>query len=277
MKRPLLGALFLLGFLIGTPGELFCKNADLLLGQWVWSKRDAELFTSSQATFKDLIPAIWVSTLFFEKGHVRQKLALSPSLVPGVPAAIVVRFDESFHRAWDGNSTAQLAGEIDAKLAELLSLVNTNGAEAKEVQLDYDCPVRRLALWAEVLQKLKAASLQDRNVWITSLVSQLRDPDYGKLFRNATAGHILQVFDTGETPSQQLPESIDALLSQAALPFRLGMGAFERKLPAQKLTEHRLWFATLSVFTQNPYFRGLWVFPGGRPWTGLLPKKDLGL
>lgn len=277
MKRPLLGVLFLLGFLIGTPSELFSKNTDLLLGQWVWSKRDAELFTSAHATFKNLSPAIWVSTLFFEDGQVRQKLALSPSLITGIPTAIVVRFDESFHGAWEQKSSADLASEIDAKLAELLHLVQSNGAEANEVQLDYDCPVRRLPAWAEVLEKLKASSLRGRNVWITSLVSQLRDPDYGKLFRNAAAGHILQIFDTGETPSQQLPESIDALLSQAALPFRLGLGAFERKLPAKKLTEHRVWFATLSLFTQNPYFRGLWVFPGGQPWTGLLPKKDLGL
>jgi len=279
MKRRLLGVLLLLGCFAATSAEALQETVapPTTLGQWIWSKRDAELFLSSRTTFKDLAPGLWASTLSFEKGHVQQRLALSPTTVNSGPMAIVVRFDDNLHGAWDKIASAELTAEINSKLAELLHLLQANGADVSEIQLDYDCPVRRLPLWAETLHQLKSSSLQNQKVWITSLLSQVRDPRYGELFRASVAGHILQVFDTGDSPFRQDPESINALLLQTAMPFQLGFGAFERQLPSRQETEHRVWFATLPVFAQNPYFRGLWVFPGGRSWTGLLSKKDLGL
>ena len=40
---------------------------------------------------------------------------------------------------------------------------------------------------------------------------------------------------------------------------------------AAELTDHRDWFLTLPVFSENPWFRGMWIFPGGKTWTALLP------
>jgi hypothetical protein len=62
---------------------------------------------------------------------------------------------------------------------------------------------------------------------MTSLTSQLRHDDFGKLFARRDGTHP-QVFDTGERFSDEAAASLRERLDRVALPFRLGLGAFER-------------------------------------------------
>ncbi len=262
-------------------------------GQWIWSAADLARWQRARATRPDLRPGLWSSTVWWE-GGVRQRLALSPRPFAAGSAgrrpalAVVVRFDDRMHAAWlavgdgpAGDST--LAAELDRPLATLLRLVAASGADVREVQLDYDCPVRRLARWAAVVARLRAGALRGREVWITSLVAHVADHDgadrdYGDVFRGVVDGHIVQVFDVfapgGDAPSPTTAARLRAHLERAGLPFRLGVGAFERVVPAAngraRLTHHRAWFALAPGLARSPLYRGLWVFPGGQPWESLV-------
>jgi len=121
-----------------------------------------------------------------------------------------------------------------------------------------------------VLKVVSRSSLKSRRLWITSLIAHLKNSGYGDLFRDSVQGHILQVFDTGDAFKNHSPEALNEMLAGQKMPFRLGLGAFERKFSATSASDHRDWFSALPVFSSNPWYRGLWIFPGGKPWTGLL-------
>lgn len=258
-------------------------------GQWIWSATDLARWRQARATRPALRPGVWTSTVWWQGnatgGAVRQRLALSPAMVAGAPMAVLVRFDDRLHAAWlaagDGAAgDSAIAAGLDARLAELLRVVGATGADVREVQLDYDCPVRRLARWAAVVARLRRGALAGREVWITSLPSHVAQRDYGAHFRGVVSGHILQVFDTGVEPSPAAADRLVAALDRAGLPYRLGVGAFERVVPAggtpaanpggaPHLTRHRAWFALAPHFARSPAYRGLWVFPGEQPWEPL--------
>jgi hypothetical protein len=135
-----------------------------------------------------------------------------------------------------------------------------------EVQLDYDCPTRRLERWAGVVRRLSGGALAGRTVWVTSIPAHVAVQGYGRHFQGAAAGHILQVFDTGDPYSPEAASRLDRQLARHELPFRLGVGAFERELAPGRLTDHRRWFEAVPRLARNPWFRGVWVFPAGRAW-----------
>jgi hypothetical protein len=107
-------------------------------------------------------------------------------------------------------------------------------------------------------------------VWITSLISHVRHAEYGDLFRANVAGHILQVFDTGDRMSVPYARRIERLVSRHRMPFRLGVGAFERRLANGQTTDHQAWFEAAHVMRGSRWFRGVWVFPGSSSWVHLL-------
>jgi hypothetical protein len=200
------------------------------------------------------------------------KRALSPALIATV-RAVVVRFDDSFHAFWK-KSDAEIVEETDRLLSDLLHGVAATGAEPGEIQLDYDCPERLLPRWSKLLRALSARSLKNREVWITTLTSQLRRDDFGKLFRGAMTGHIPQVFDTGERFSHEAAADLRENLDRAGVPFRLGLGAFER-VGAGSSTDHGRWQGALPLLEQSGWYRGLWVFPAGQPWRLSFVKGSL--
>ncbi len=165
---------------------------------------------------------------------------------------------------------AGVAASIDARLRKLMDPVLRTGVDVTEVQLDYDCPVRLLRRWASVVGILSGGALAGRTLWITSLVDHVRQPDYGDLFRGRVAGHILQVFDTGDQVLSDSPARVGLLADQQRMPFRLGLGAFERRLPGGRRTDHRAWFDAVRPMARSPWFRGVWVFPAGQPWVPLV-------
>ncbi|MCC7345331.1 MAG: DUF3142 domain-containing protein [Deltaproteobacteria bacterium] len=275
MKARLFGMLIgwtLAAWVSGTAGAV--SGAEASFGQWIWSARDAAVFAKTKAAVPDLIPSPWIATLSFAEGRLEARRALSPALAGASPIAAVVRLDESFHRAWEALPAPELAASLETALSDLERRAAAAGTEILEWQLDYDCPQRRLGEWAEVLRRLQSGARRDRRLWITSLISHLQDPDFGKRLQGIVAGHILQVFDTGGLPEGLAAQDLAAQLKTHALPFRLGLGAFERGKAYETKTEHRLWFSALPDFAANPWYRGLWVFPAGKSWAHLLPSLE---
>jgi hypothetical protein len=240
-----------------------------LLGQWIWTRRDVEVFQRERAQRPNLTPAVLVATVFED---LRFRHGLDPTLA-GADAAVVVRFDPRVDRVWS-QSDEHIATELDANLATLIAQVRGTGVGVREVQLDYDSPERRLPRWAHVVSRLARSSLAGIPLWVTSIPSHLRHDDYGLLFRGSIEGHILQLFDTGTPCSNDAAQALRGRLQRAELPFRLGVAAFERGREGQRSTEHGCWARTAPTLTHTPGFSGAWVFAASAPYDELALSLD---
>lgn len=247
-------------------------------GQWVWSTADLGPLDRSRRARPGLVPGVWVATVAFARDTVTQRLALSPNVAGGAPIAAVVRFDDAFHAAWDAHDDAALARTVAALAGALVARLDAAGTPVTEVQLDYDCPERRLARWATLVRALARGPLAGRALWVTSLPVHVRHPEYGALLRGAVAGHIVQLFDTGLEPTPAALAALGTALDAQGLPYRVGLGAFERALPDGRRTEHRAWFAAEPRLAASRWYRGTWVFPAGEAWVDhlLAPTVALG-
>jgi hypothetical protein len=219
------------------------------------------------------VPTVWIGTIDASReGVVQSRLALSPRISGHDSTAVVIRFDDRFTSVWT-RSDSVIANEVGAAVERILAAASSSGVHITEVQLDYDCPDRLLSRWSVIVDRLARDALAGKVVWLTSLVTHVRHHEYGDLFRAHVAGHILQVFDTGDRMSLSYARQIERLAERQRMPFRLGVGAFERRLPNGRMTDHRAWFTADAVMRQGRWYRGLWVFPGGTPWASLLDTR----
>lgn len=230
---------------------------DLRHGQWVWTERDVAVLRPG------VIPAILVAELAWDGDEVTTALRSSPRIVEG-ERGVVIRLDDTIAGAWEGRSDEEVAALLDPPLARILAQVHAAGVDPVEVQLDHDCPVRLLGRWAAVVDRLGDGALRGEEPWVTSLAAHVREPAYGALFRGAIRGHVLQVFDTGDDPLSAA--EVGRLGDAAALPYRLGVGAFERERDGRPTTDHRAWLAHLGEACPPPWCIGVDVFPAGRAY-----------
>jgi hypothetical protein len=242
-----------------------------VVGQWIWSRRDSALAASARRAFPRLETAVWVATVSARGDSLTTAIALPLSIAADDSAQAVIRIDDSVSRLWDRFDDAAIAELLDARVSRILALVDRGEEHHRTVQLDYDCPSRVLARYAAVLERLRARSLRGRHLWMTSLVAHVRDERFGALFRPLVDGHILQVFDTGDSFDDRSSQRLPAQLDGHRMPYMLGVASFERRLPRGLATAHRAWFAFLPRLAQSPWNRGVWVFPGGERWMHLLP------
>ena len=173
-----------------------------------------------------------------------------------------MRLDDSLHAAWADRDDDEMARLLAEPLAETLAEVAAARPGAREIQLDYDAPVRRLPRWAALVKRLRRDVLAGRSVWLTSIPAHVQRRDYGELFRGAADGHILQLFDTGWRCNERHLQQLHALLQRHRLAFRIGVGAFERGTS----TDHGCWLHNRHAFRDIDGFSGVWVFPAGRPY-----------
>lgn len=227
-------------------------------GQWIWSERDRQLWASVRATRPGFEAAVFTGTIGCFGRELSTMRAHSPKIEGGDPLALVVRLEDSVHGCFDRLDTGELARALDAELSWLLRDARATGARFREIQLDYDAPVAKLARWAEVLRYVRVHSLCDTEVWITSLPVHVATPEYGELFRDAVSGHVLQLFDTGLRCDSERAAKLRAALAARRMPFRLGFGSFERKGAS-----HVCWIGFGRGWQSDPGASGFWIFPAG--------------
>lgn len=261
-------ALLLLGGVAGCAR----RPATARDGQWIWSSADATVLAEARPARPRTTAGVWVATVGYDTTALRplMLLALSPGIAPSDSAAAVIRFDDTFTAAWRRQRDDALARDLAVRFDTLLAVLGRQRVPVQEVQLDYDAPVRQLPRWARLAGRLADGPLAGREVWVTSIVAHLRDPDYGGLFRGRVAGHILQLFDTGERADGAALAEVERVLARARLPFRVGLGAFERRRADGTTTQHRWWFGALPRLRRLDGWRGLWIFPGGERWASLV-------
>jgi hypothetical protein len=241
------------------------------IGQWIWSPTDSALFADAARSIPNLVPTVWIGTIRASgDGQVQSQLALSPRVSGRSATGVVVRFDDGFSGVWAVQTDSAVANAVGVALRDMLAAAQRSGVTVSEVQLDYDCPDRLLRRWSAVIAMLSHGPVAGRSLWVTSLVSHVRHPEYGDLFRANVAGHILQVFDTGDRMSLPYARQIERLVSRHRMPFRLGVGAFERRLANGQTTDHQAWFEAPHIMRGSRWFRGVWVFPGNVSWAHLL-------
>lgn len=241
-------------------------------GQWIWTAADATVLERARAARPEFVAGVWVASITYDTlaKAPTLRLALPPRTAGRDSVAVVVRFEQSFDAAWRSGDDARLTAQLDARFAALRRMLDAQPVIVQEMQLDYDVPVRLLPRWSAVLRTLVHGPLADREIWVTSLVAHLRDARFGRLLRGVVAGHMLQVFDTGEPADPRRMREVVRLLDRTDLPFRLGVGAFERQLGPGRRTLHRAWFRLIPELQQHRRWRGVWIFPAGMPWTSLL-------
>lgn len=246
-------------------------------GQWIWSARDSALLVERRVTIAAPLRAgVWIASINWRgngpEGELATSLGRPLDATVGNDAELVIRLEDSFSAIWRALPADSVAARLDARLERVLAVAE-RGGPPHTVQLDYDAPVSRLAAYAALVQRLRApgGALHGRSLWITSLVAHLGDPEYGARLRPHVDGHIVQLFDTGDRYTPDRAREVLALVSRAGLPFRVGVGAFERRL-ASGPTSHRAWFEVLPSAAQSPWYRGVWIFPGGVDYQTYLPR-----
>lgn len=245
-----------------------------VVGQWVWSRDDAALLAEGRAERGRLQSAVWIGTLLRDGNGVRTQLGVSPSLVRDHATTLVIRLDDSVHPLVDSLSTPALAAVLGARVAALLDAAGATGGHAA-VQLDYDAPVRLLPRWASVLRELRGSVLRDRPVWITSLLAHVEQRDYGRWFRGAVDGHVLQLFDTQVEYTDAMQRKVERVVADAGLPCAIGVGAFERVLAGGARTEHRAWLPWAARAVREGRVDALWIFAASRPYRAMLSSVGL--
>jgi hypothetical protein len=253
----------------GEPPHLQPREA--LIGQWVWTARDRQLFEAAQRTRPTLAAAVFVGSLQCKEHKFGFARGLSPLSAGEAPRALVVRWDDSVTACLDRLGDAEGARALDAQLSQLLDEVGQTGVRFGELQLDYDAPVSKLPRYASELKYLGAHALRDVTVWITSIPVHVEAGGYGDLMRGVVAGHILQLFDTGlQCDALRAARLHDALVARA-LPFRLGYGAFERRdAPAA----HACWLGLTKHWQHEKGAAGSWIFPAGIAYDPTLAELE---
>jgi len=233
------------------------------VGQWVWSRKDLAPLEAVRAR-GPVEAAVQLAELRLRGGAVDAQLRLPPGVVAGA-TAFVIRFDDSLHAAW----AADLTPALDSALARVLALAVRAGVEPRVVQLDYDCPTRRLADWARAVARLQepGGALAGREVWVTTVPSTFLAPGFAALFRGHVAGHVAQVFDTGTPWTPEREAAWARALDDAKVPYAIGLGGFERA--GQPGAPNASWVRAVPALKTSAFFRGTWIFCGGQDWTGL--------
>jgi hypothetical protein len=246
-----------------------------MLGQWVWTRADLSQFEAARTERPTLQAGVFVGTVQCDavRHHLSARVALSVATIVTAPVAAVIRFEDGLDRCRDTDgSSHNFDAALDSAVRVLRDRVRAAHQEVRDIQLDYDAPQRALPVWARSVARLRATALRGDRVWMTSLIAHLREPAYGSLFREVIDGHILQVFDTGEDATKRQVAEALRLAARAGLPFQLGVGAFERET-SRGATDHRSWFVVIPQFAALPAYRGVWVFPAGRPWVSLVRER----
>ncbi len=245
---------------VGTPA----------IGQWVWTRADVARFTESAAVRPALEAAVFIGSVHCDTATKRlvARAGLSPRVLQASPVSAVIRFEDGLDRCRRERGAAiHFNASLDSAVSILLT--RTGDAPLRVVQLDHDAAVRALAAWAATVKYLSQHALARDSVWVTSVIAHLREPAYGDLFRDVVCGHVLQVFDTGEEATDAQVNEAVRIVERARMPFRLGLGAFERETK-RGVTKHRAWFESVPLFARTRGYAGLWVFPAGRRWITLL-------
>jgi hypothetical protein len=240
------------------------------VGQWIWTRTDLARFAESVRVRPDLDAAVFVGSVSCDvtSGRLRAQAGLSATAPQMDTVTAVIRFEDGLYFCRRADDQA---GVFDAQLDSAVSVLRARirATHVAAMQLDYDAPQRSLRGWSRSVAYLRAHALRNDSIWITSLIAQLREPVYGELFRDVVSGHVLQVFDTGEPATETQVNEAIRLARRAGLPFRLGLGAFERDTRSGP-TEHRAWFAAVPRFAAVRGYQGVWVFPAGRSWISLV-------
>ncbi|MCC7054896.1 MAG: hypothetical protein IT355_16610 [Gemmatimonadaceae bacterium] len=264
--RHLMSSLPVLAALAGCRATPGAPAAAPQLGQWIWTRGDVDRFAESAGVRPGLEAGIYIGSVGCDARTMRlvPRAGLAATATHTADVTVVIRFEDGLDQC---RTPADGAHRFDLALDSAVQVLRARagGATVRAVQLDHDVPQRALAAWARSVSYLHAHALAADDVWVTSLIAHLREPTYGDLFRDVVAGHVLQVFDTGEPATARQVDEAVALAQRARMPFRLGLGAFERRT-RRGLTDHRAWFATVPQFAALEGYRGVWVFPAGQRW-----------
>ncbi|MFO0565130.1 MAG: hypothetical protein U0263_05680 [Polyangiaceae bacterium] len=239
-------------------GDRAVRTEPRTTGQWIWTSTDLERYQGERGRTPDLVPAVLVGTLTPGSARAfRRSRGLSPARA-GDRVGLVLRFDDALREVFEREPRTAVDDELAEVAREVVGEAEATGVTVSELQLDFDAPVRLLPRWAEAAGRV-ANSLRVP-VWVTSIPAHLYAREYGALFHDRVAGHVIQLFDLGIPCTSPESERLRRALARARLPFRIGSAAFER---AGRPTEHACFRKQALALREVPGYSGDWLFPGG--------------
>ena len=245
------------------------RGATAALGQWIWTRADVARYMESLAAHPSLEAGVFIGSVRCDSAARRlvAQAALPPTVVPVARPVAVIRLDDGLYGCRD---VSEQPAAFEQRLDSVVRVLRRRGGAVSysAVQLDHDATPRGLAAWASSVRYLRGHALVGDSVWVTSIIAHLREARYGTLFAGVVSGHVLQLFDTGEVPTESRVIEAVTLARRADLPFRIGLGAFERST-ARGPTNHRAWFAAIPKFATVRGYAGVWIFPAGQRWVTL--------
>jgi hypothetical protein len=236
------------------------------VGQWIWTRTDIARFAESAVLRPALEAGVFIGSVHCDAatGRLVARAALSAASAQVAVVTPVIRFEDGLYACRNPRDSSE-AFELVLDSAVHVLRARVRSVAVQAVQLDFDAPQRAIGAWSRSVRFMRTRSLAGDSVWITSLIAHLRQPEYGTLFRGVVDGHVLQVFDTGEEANEVQIAEVLRLTKRAAMPFRVGLGAFERQTRAGP-TNHRAWFAAVAQLGTVRGYSGIWVFPAGQRW-----------
>ena len=223
--------------------------------QWVWSTRDLAVLTAARESAPDVGAALEIGEISFVRNQLHTRIGMAPHAAKD-RRALVIRIDDSVSLDRD-------EGPLVDAVRRLVELTHDSSTP---VQIDYDCPVRLLPRWAQIVAALRRMLGAERELWLTSIPAHMRDARYGGLFRDTITGHVLQLFDTGELPNDTSVADLASALQRANIPYGLGVAVFERAHGS----DHVGWRGVARGLATDERFRGWFVFTAGERWTGVV-------
>ena len=262
-------ALLVAAGVVGCRAPVDHVVAQPAVGQWIWTRADAARYQESAGAVPALEAGVFIGSVRCDTAAHRliAQAGLPPTVVPAARPVAVIRLEDGLYGC---RTVSDPPAVFERQLDSAVRVLRRRGGDVPyaAVQLDHDAPQRRLAAWAGSVRYLRSHALVGDSVWVTSIIAHLREESYRSLFRDVVSGHVLQVFDTGEQATPAGVAEAVRLVRRADLPFRIGLGAFERDTPRGP-TYHRAWFATVPRFAAVPGYAGVWIFPAGQRWVTL--------
>ncbi len=252
-----------------APSSAIAGLAPAAVGQWIWTRADAARYQESVKQVPALEAGVFIGSVRCDTAEHRlvAQAGLPPTVVPVARPVAVIRLEDGLD---DCREAADAPAPFERQLDSAVHVLRRRGGNVPyaAVQLDHDAPQRGLAAWAASVRYLRSHALAGDSVWVTSIIAHLREASYGPLFGDVVSGHVVQVFDTGELATESQVVEAVRLVRRAGIPFRVGLGAFERAT-RRGPTSHRAWFATVPRFAAVPGYAGVWIFPAGQRWVPL--------
>jgi hypothetical protein len=199
-------SLLLLVFSLVNCNKTHSVNPNLNIAIWYWNSQIA--FEQSDL---ERLHNIGVNTIYFHVGQFHYdngNISMIQVIDKWPPIndfkiGIVFNFTPEMIRAFTGLSNEELTSKITSFIKQTITKIESSQIKVSAVQCDFDVPTRELKRYSLLLKEIRA-TIDSRQLSITTLVDWIQQPDYEQLLKYVDL-HFPQLYGLS------IPKSINSL------------------------------------------------------------------